>query len=380
MAVQTSCNIVTLAVVADGILNCMEDSRKILIKGRGALSNPAGRYETQLSYLDDDGWDSLEHFEPTNQTQLHKDSSRSIIARNRSPDLPFEQSINPYRGCEHGCIYCYARPSHAYFGLSSGRDFEQQIFYKPEAATLLRKELSKPSYQCKTLALGTNTDPYQPVERKLKIMRGIVEVLHETRHPLSITTKGSLIERDLDLLEDMAKRQLVVVAVSVTTLDAKLSQKLDPRASAPHRRLQTIGRLAERGVPVHLSLAPLIPSINDMELEEILQSGAVAGATTASWILIRLPYEVKDLFREWLNEHYPDRAGKIMNCIREARGGQDNDPRFHQRFRAKGVYMDVIRKRFALACEKLELNRKRNTLNTGLFIKPAADSEQMSLF
>lgn len=359
----------------------MDDPRKLAHKGRGALNNIAGRYELQQSSLIDDGWDNLEHDSPTQKTELNIDNSRSVIVTNNSPDLHFHQSINPYRGCEHGCVYCYARPSHAYLGLSPGLDFEQQIFYKPEAAKLLRQELAKPSYQCRIIGLGTNTDPYQPVERKQRVMRDILQVLHDTHHPVSITTKGNLIIRDLDLLAEMATDNLIEVAISVTTLNTDLARILEPRASAPHSRLKTIEQLAKKGVPVHVSVSPIIPSLNDDELEDILAAAAAVGATTASWILIRLPHEVKDMFVEWLQEHYADRADKIMNRIREARGGKENDSRFHHRFRGQGHYVSMIKQRFKLAVKRLGLNQRKHELNTTSFVKPITKVDhQIALF
>ena len=355
-------------------------------KGRGALSNADGRYEQHSSRADDDGWGILEEDElPPLHTHVQEDKSRSIIVRNQSPDLPFDRSINPYRGCEHGCIYCFARPSHAYLGLSPGLDFETRLFFKPRAGELLRRELAKPSYRCQVMALGTNTDPYQPIERHHRVMRSILEVLAETRHPVGITTKGAMVVRDIDLLADMAHENLAFVSISLTTLDTELAQLLEPRASAPQRRLEAMRKLTAVGVPVHASLAPIIPALNDSEIEALLEAAAEAGALTASWMLVRLPREVKDLFREWLDEHYSERAKRVMERIREARGGRDDDPRFWHRFRPRGIYVDTLNQRFAVRATQLGLNRRLPPLDTTRFNPPSpptpvADPRQASLF
>ncbi|MBF2755138.1 MAG: PA0069 family radical SAM protein [Gammaproteobacteria bacterium AqS3] len=365
----------------------MDDERKLAKKGRGALSNRAGRFETQQSEREFDGWEQGGADEADyeadagspGETRLTRDATRSIIVSNRSPDLPFDASINPYRGCEHGCVYCYARPSHAYLGHSPGLDFERELHYKPEAGALLRAELARPGYVPKTIALGTNTDPYQPIERKLRIMRDILEVLCAHRHPVAITTKGSLIERDIDLLSDMAADDCAVAAVSFTTLDGELARKLEPRASAPHRRLQTIERLAAAGIPVHVSVAPVIPAVNDAEIEKLLKAAVDAGAGSAGWIMVRLPGEVEQLFEEWLAEHLPDRAAKVMNKIRDAHGGRGNDPRFHHRFHAEGPYAEAVRARFDIACRRLGLGARVRRLSSAKFVPPSKDPEQLSL-
>ncbi len=305
--------------------------------------------------------------------------ARTIIARNESPDIPFNQSINPYQGCEHGCIYCYARPTHAYLDLSPGIDFETKLFAKPDAAALLRKELAKPGYVCDPIALGSNTDPYQPVEREWKITRSIIEVLSACDHPLTITTKGALIERDLDLLAPMAAKNLVRVFVSIAMLDRELARKLDPRAAAPHRRLQLVRALSEAGIPVGVNVAPVIPQLTDHELEAILEAAAQAGARHAAYTLLRLPLEVAPLFREWLDAHYPLRAAHVMSIVQQIRGGRDNDPRFGARMHGQGEFAALIRNRFRIACARHGLNIERDLpLDTSRF-RPPRDSAQLEL-
>ena len=306
------------------------------------------------------------------------DKSKSIIARNQSPDIPFDQSINPYRGCEHGCVYCFARPSHAYHDLSPGLDFESRLFAKPDAAELLRVELAKPGYRCAPMAMGTNTDPYQPIEGKWRITRQVIEVLAETAHPLTITTKSDRVTRDIDLLAPMAERGLAAVAVSVTSLDPKVHRTLEPRAPAARKRLAAIRRLSEAGIPVFVSLAPVVPAITDHEIEHILKAAAEAGARAAFFMPVRLPYEVAPLFKAWLAEHYPDRADKVMNIIKSIRDGRENDPRFFTRMRGSGPWADLIRTRFAIACRKLGLNNDRIRLRTDLFQPP--EGAQLRLF
>ena len=319
------------------------------IKGRGAGSNPVGRFEACDREDVDDGWDTP--YEPA-FTELIRDASRSIIARNDSPDVPFEQSINPYRGCEHGCVYCYARPSHAYLGHSPGLDFETRIHYKPDAAPLLREALGRRGYRCHILALGANTDPYQPVERRLGITRELLEVMLEHRHPVGIVTKSALVERDLDLLTELAGRQLVHVRLSVTTLDTELARRMEPRAAAPRRRLATMERLATAGIPVGVLFAPVIPALNDHELETVLKTCREAGATEAGYVFLRLPAEVKELFAEWLDNHYPLRAGRVLSHVRGARDGRLNDAGFGSRMRGSGAVAELIARRFRVACER----------------------------
>ena len=349
-------------------------------KGRGALSNPAGRFETLEREAVDDGWpddESEASAEP--ESVVLTDAARGVISRNQSPDVPFEQSVNPYRGCEHGCVYCYARPTHAWLGLSPGLDFETRLFYKPDAPARLAEELARPGYRCRTIVLGANTDPYQPVERRLGITRGLLEVLAAHRHPVSVVTKGALIERDLDLLAGLAADGLASVMVSVTTLDDELKRTLEPRTAAPARRLAVIRRLADAGVPAGVLLAPVIPAVNDHELEDILAAAAAAGAGSAAWILLRLPHEVRALFEEWLHEHLPDRAERVLSLLRQARGGRDNDPRFGHRMRGSGPWIELLERRFALACRRLGLRvGERRDLATDLFRPPDA-ADQLDL-
>jgi len=326
---------------------------KPAIKGRGAADNPAGRFEKLAREHDRD---SQDHIESHPQTVITLQQARSIISRNDSPDLPFSQSINPYQGCEHGCIYCYARPTHSYLGLSPGLDFETKLFAKANAAELLRAELSRPDYRPELISLGANTDPYQPAERRHRITRGILEVLWEFRHPVGIVTKGSLIERDLDLLEPMAAEKLVQVFISIGTLDGEIARTLEPRAAAPYRRVETVRRLAARGVPCGVFVAPIVPFLNDKDMEAVLEAVADAGARSASFTVLRLPWEVKDLFKGWLEQHYPLKAAHIMARIRDLRGGRENDPDFGSRMRGEGQFAELLRKRFDVACRRLGLN------------------------
>lgn len=349
------------------------------IKGRGTATFIDPRY-LSLRYEDfDDGWVNEEE-DKRIKTTVTVERPRTVISRNRSPDVPFEISLNPYRGCEHGCIYCYARPTHAYMDLSPGIDFESKLFAKPDAPDLLRKELGGKTYRCTPLAMGTNTDPYQPVEREWKITRSIIEVLHECRHPLTIVTKSCLVERDLDLLAPMAEQGLVQIFVSVTTLDHDLARRLEPRAASPARRIETLRRLAAAGVPAGVMFAPVIPFVNDAELEAVLESAAGAGVEAAGYVMLRLPHEIKHLFREWLQVHEPLKADHVMSIINDLRGGKDNDPQFHSRMRGKGEFARLIRHRFGHACRKLDLNRIQRTLATDKFRPPQRDARQQSLF
>ena len=349
------------------------------MRGRGAISNTNGRYESQQNEAFDDGWDGhVEEFHT--KTQVHTDASRSVLTYNDSPDIPFDRSVNPYRGCEHGCVYCFARPSHAYLGLSPGLDFETRLFSKPNAALLLDEVLRKPGYQCKTLALGVNTDAYQPVERKLGITRSVLEVLQQFRHPVSIITKSALIERDIDILQEMAARQLVSVYLSITTLDSELARKMEPRAAAPHRRLQTIRRLAEAGIPVSVLVAPVIPVLTDPELDTILSAAKKEGARAAGYILLRLPLEVSELFQQWLHEHYPLKADHVMTRIRDTRGGKDYDSRFGSRMHGTGEFASMIAQRFSLACKKLGLAPREDSLNCAEFSVATRSGDQFRLF
>ncbi len=349
-----------------------------MTRGRGALSNPDNRFHALAGDVFDDGWGSLEG-QGAVCTQLRPDRTRSVIVYNQSPDIPFDRSVNPYRGCEHGCVYCFARPTHAYLDCSPGLDFETQIFYKPEAASLLRKELSRKSYCCQPIALGVNTDAYQPAERKLGITRALLNVLHEHRHPVGIVTKSALVERDIDILAAMASQRLVHVMVSVTTLDKHLARTLEPRAAAPHRRLGVVARLAAAGIPVGVLVAPVIPFLNDSDIEAILERVREAGALTAGYVMIRLPHEVKDLFRDWLDCHVPDKAEHVMNRIRDLRGGRENDAAFGRRMTGTGVFADLIRQRFAASLKRLQFPGMPE-FNCTLFSPPAEARPQLPLF
>lgn len=347
--------------------------------GRGALSNPPGRFDLQQFSSVEDGWYMAE--EPASvATTLEPERAKEIITENDSPDVPFERSINPYRGCSHGCIFCYARPSHAYMGLSPGLDFETRIFYKQNAAKVLEAQLARPGYVCKPITIGANTDPYQPDERHMKVTRSILEVLARTRHPVTVITRSSAILRDLDLLADLARDGLAGVGVSVTTLNRDLKRVMEPRSAAPQARLRAMAELNAAGVPTGVLAAPVIPALTDHELEDILAASAEAGARWAGYVLLRLPYEIKDLFREWLAEHFPDRAAHVMSVLREMRGGRDNDPRFGSRMRGTGVYAQLLRNRFQLACKRLNLNTSgRDLPNTKLFRPPTPPGAQMTL-
>ena len=348
-------------------------------KGRGALSNPPNRFDRQKGEGVDDGW-YQEEAAASIATELKPDTTRSIIARNDSPDIPYDQSINPYRGCEHGCIFCYARPSHAYLGYSPGIDFETRLVYKADAAALLRRELARPGYRCRQIMLGSNTDPYQPVERRLGITRAILEVLAETRHPVAITTRSALVLRDLDLLSAMARQGLSSVYFSITTFDPDLKRALEPRSAASTARLQAMRELAAAGVPVGVMAAPMIPAVNDSELETILERSADAGAKGAGYTLLRLPHEVSGLFREWLDRHMPDRAAHVMSLIQAARGGRDNDPSFRLRMSGTGAWARLLSDRYRLAVRRLGLEGDREIdLVTSLFQPPREQPPQLSL-
>ena len=393
------------------------------IKGRGAISNPTGRYERETRQRTDDGWTRPEpepgpHSErrPNHETQIQTkdgtkilaepaehldenscsekprnpdtrflvDASRTVITRNTSPDVPFDRSINPYRGCEHGCIYCFARPTHAWLGLSPGMDFETRIFTKPDAPKRLAHELGRKSYKCGPIALGTNTDPYQPIERRLRITRGILQVLSDHNHPVTIVSKSDGVLKDIDLLSDMAARNLVQVHLSITSLDGGLTRKLEPRTPTPAKRLNAIKELADANIPVGVMAAPMIPALNDHELEAILAAAHNAGAITAGYILLRLPLEVKELFAQWLRAHYPDREAKVLNLVRETRGGRAgklNDSDFKQRMSGKGVYAEMIANRFAMTMARLGMGRENlGSLDTGHFTPPSAGGDQLALF
>ncbi|EBA17629.1 radical SAM domain protein [Roseobacter sp. SK209-2-6] len=347
-------------------------------KARASLSNAPGRFDLSRERFEDEWYQDPET--DVIRTTIRQEQARSIISYNRSPDLPFDRSVNPYRGCEHGCIYCFARPSHAYLGLSPGLDFETQLIARPNAAEVLRQELSKPRYRVATLALGTNTDPYQPCERDLGIMRDCLEVLRDFNHPIAIVTKGSLIERDIDILSEMAAKGLVRVGISLTTLDPDLSRRMEPRAPAPARRLAVIRRLSDAGIPVRVMTSPVVPGLTDHELEALLAAGAEAGADTASWIMLRLPREVSQLWQDWLAEHEPGRAEKVMTRLREMHGGRDYDPRWGQRMRGEGRYAEMIAQRFKSACKRLGLQEKATDLRNDLFRVPPQAGDQLALF
>lgn len=347
-------------------------------RGRGAESNESGRYEPQSRVLTDDGWGSVDDLPPL-KTTVQEEKPRKIITTNDSPDISFDRSINPYRGCEHGCAYCFARPSHAYMGLSPGLDFETKLFAKPNAASLLEKELAKPGYEPRTMAIGTNTDPYQPIEKRYRIMREILEVLDAANHPVGIVTKSALVLRDIDILSRMAERNLCKVALSVTTLDRKLARAMEPRASTPERRLGALRLLSEAGVPTTVMVAPIIPALNESEIERILDAAAAAGAREAGYVLLRLPLEVRDVFKEFLEREYPDRAKHVMSVIRSMRGGKDYDSAWGTRMKGEGPYAWQIGRRFEIACRRLGLNAARRSLSTSLFRPMVDDGGQLQL-
>jgi len=349
-------------------------------KGRGAASNPAGRFDAWSIEPADDGWYRDETPDCLHETVI-PDHARGIITTNDSPDVGFDSSINPYRGCSHGCVYCFARPSHAYLGLSPGLDFETKLFYKAEAASRLETELAKPTYRCKPIALGINTDGYQPVEKRLGITRSILAVLARCRHPVNIVTKSALILRDIDLLADLAKDRLTSVMLSITSLTDEIKRTLEPRAASPQARLRVIRELAQAGIPVGVLIAPVIPAVTDHELEDILAAASEAGATSAGYILLRLPYEVKTLFREWLDLYYPDRTRHVMSLINQARGGKDYDARFGQRMVGTGPFAELLRTRFELAARRLRLSpaSDRHVLDTSKFRAPGPAASQLTL-
>jgi DNA repair photolyase len=350
-------------------------------QGRGAQSNASGRYEAEARVAFDDGWQSLEDL-PVFETSVGIDAARKVITRNDSPDISFDRSINPYRGCEHGCVYCFARPTHAYLGLSPGLDFESKLFMKPDAPELLERELSAARYQPRTIAIGTNTDPYQPIERRYEIMRRVLEVLDRAGHPVGIVTKSNLVLRDLDILTRMAKRNLVKVAISVTTLDPKLARVMEPRAPTPPRRLEALRQLSAAGIPTSVMVAPVIPAINDADIERILDAAAAAGVSGAGYVLLRLPLEVRDLFKEWLMANFPDRYRHVFALIRQMRGGKDYDAQWGKRMTGSGPYAWMIGRRFERACERLGLNVRKARLTTEHFKSASRREEanQLNLF
>ncbi|WP_245279261.1 PA0069 family radical SAM protein [Xanthobacter sp. 91] len=348
-------------------------------RGRGAVSNAAGRFEPAARVLFDDGWQTLEDLPPF-RTEVTEERARTIITRNQSPDIAFDRSINAYRGCEHGCIYCFARPTHAYQGLSAGLDFETKLFVKPDAPELLARELSHPSYKPRVIAMGTNTDPYQPIERRYELTRRILEVLADFGHPVGIVTKSALVVRDIDILGPMAEKGLAKVAISMTTLDPHLSRTMEPRAASPHVRLGTIRRLADAGIPTAVLTAPLIPALNDMEIERILDAAKAAGASEAGYVMLRLPLEIADLFREWLVANFPDKARHVLNLIRQMHGGKDYDSTFGKRGRGEGPYAWTVGRRFEIAARRLGLAGRGLKLTTAHFRHPKQAGEQLDLF
>ncbi|MGV1761283.1 PA0069 family radical SAM protein [Rhizobium sp. A22-96] len=362
------------ALIADAGLRIEVERRR----GRGAGLNPSGRFEPMQRETFDDGWQTLEELPPF-KTEVQVEKPRTAITRNESPDIPFDRSINPYRGCEHGCIYCFARPSHAYMGLSPGLDFEAKLFAKPDAPKLLERELAKPGYKPRVIAIGTNTDPYQPIEKEWRIMRQILEVLNRANHPVAIVTKSALVMRDIDILKDMAAKNLVRVGLSVTTLDRKLARTMEPRAATPARRLEAIQALSEAGIRTSILVAPIIPALNDHEIERILDAGKAAGAQEASYVILRLPLEVSPLFRDWLLQHYPDRYRHVMSLIRSMRGGKDYDAEFGKRMKGAGPYAWQISRRFEMATRRLELVRRNIALRDDLFVPPDGSGVQLSL-
>ncbi len=348
-------------------------------RGRGAVSNRSGRFEAVERVAFDDGWTPEDAAPPALETSLTRETCRTIITFNRSPDIHFDRSINPYRGCEHGCVYCFARPSHAYQGLSAGLDFESRLFFKPDAPERLRQHLMRPDYVPRVIALGVNTDAFQPAERQVRLTRALLEVLAEFSHPVSLLTKSSLVLRDIDLIAPMAERGLARVGISLTTLDRKLARAMEPRAATPQRRIDTIRALSEAGIPVITMTAPIIPALNDMEIERLLEAAAQAGARHAGYVLLRLPHEIKDLFHEWLAQHYPDRAARVINLLREMRGGKDYDPRWFERGRGRGPYAALIAQRFRKAAARHGLDGERPPLRTDLFRPRQAPGGQLLL-
>lgn len=357
-------------------VNLIEPARR---KGRGAATRQPGRYERLRPVAEPDGWDIPEDAPPL-RTEVSVERPRSVINYVRSPDLPFDRTLNPYRGCEHGCIYCFARPTHAWLGLSPGLDFETRLIARPDAPAVLEAELRRPGYRVAPIAIGTNTDPYQPIERDHGIMRACLEVLRDFRHPVAVTTKGALVERDIDILADMAGQGLARVGISVTTLDAELSRRMEPRAPRPERRLAAIRALTSAGVPVRLMISPVVPGLTDPEVERILEAGHEAGADAASWIMLRLPLEVSQLWQDWLAEHYPDRARRIMGHLRAMHGGKDYSSQWHRRMRGEGAYAMIVKQRFDRAARALGLDQPTAPLRCDLFAPPPRPGDQMSLF
>jgi DNA repair photolyase len=353
----------------------IQDERR---RGRAAGINPSGRFEPVTRHVFDDGWNTLEELPPF-KTEVQTEKPRTIITRNQSPDISFDRSINPYRGCEHGCVYCFARPTHSYMGLSPGLDFESKLFAKPDAARLLDRELSKQGYQPRIIAIGTNTDPYQPIEKRWRIMREILEVLEARKHPVGIVTKSALVTRDIDILARMAENGLAKVALSVTTLDRMLARTMEPRAATPTKRLETIRQLSEAGIPTSVMVAPIIPGLTDSDVERILDSARAAGAREAGYVILRLPLEVSPIFKDWLLRHYPDSYRHVMSLVRSMRDGKDYDSEWGKRMKGAGPYAWQIGRRFEIAARKLGLNTEKQRLRTDLFIGTSKGSEQLML-
>ena len=349
------------------------------IRARGTTAQPSPRFDAQRREWEDDGWD-LPEDERLLQREVTIETPRSVIAWNQSPDLGFDRAVNSYRGCEHGCIYCYARPTHAYLGLSPGLDFETKLIARPDAAQVLERDLGRKGYVVQPMGLGTNTDPWQPIEAQYKVTRSVLEVLRDWKHPVTITTRGALIERDIDILAEMAAENLSDDGISVTTLDADLARVMEPRAPAPKRRLAIIRRLTDAGVPVRLMMGPIIPGLTDHEIESLMEAGRAAGAISAWWALLRLPLEVSPLFQDWLQQHRPNHAGKVMRLLRKMRGGRDNDPDFHTRFRGQGPYADLLAMRVKKTRARLGFAERSVTLDCGKFRKPPRAGDQLSLF
>lgn len=362
------------AVLEESGIRIMPERRR----GRSAGINPSGRYEPLSRDVFDDGWSTIEDLPPF-KTEVQIEKPRTILTRNDSPDISFDRSINPYRGCEHGCVYCFARPTHAYMGLSPGLDFESKLFAKPDAPKLLERELAKDGYQVRTIAIGTNTDPYQPIEREWRIMREVLEVLEAHQHPVGIVTKSALVTRDIDILARMAEKGLAKVALSVTTLDRRLARTMEPRASTPPKRLEAIKALSEAGIPASVMVAPILPGLTDHEIERILDAGYAAGAREAGYVLLRLPLEVSPIFKDWLLRHYPDRYRHVMSLIRSMRGGKDYDSEWGKRMKGSGPYAWQIGRRFEIAAARLGLNKERRPLRNDLFKAPRKQGEQLLL-
>ena len=361
------------------LIDTQAAAERLQHRGRGAISNQTGRYEKETRFAFDDGWDTIEEDAARLDTEVLAETARTIITFNRSPDIALDRTVNPYRGCEHGCIYCFARPTHTYHGLSAGLDFESRLFYKSNAVALLKQELSRPRYVCRPIALGLNTDAFQPTERSHKVTRQILEVLSEHNHPVSLLTKSALIQRDIDLLAPMAAKGLLYAGLSITTLDRELSRKMEPRAATPQRRLETVRALSEAGIPVTVMMAPIIPGLTDHEIEPLLETAAAHGASGAGYVLLRLPYEIKDLFHEWLAQHVPDRAARVINTMRSMRGGKDYDARWHERLVGAGPVAELIAKRVARAIRRHGLGTPRPALRTDLFAPPPLPGEQLKL-